>query len=145
MPSECEVCLLSSSDFAFEITLFKSLPFWLMADFSFSGWVCKVIAKLMASSSFIWLNLQSLTFDQGLNYHFALCKSKWILVIATVKLWMIRKSQSSFIPKENLIHPYYIFPPCIHVLFINCVLLSKEMLLKTKITSENAKNALQFY
>ena len=51
---------------------------------------------------------------------------------------------SCFFLKENLICPNYIFPHCILISLIHCVLLSKEILLMPKITPHNTKNALQF-
>ena len=44
-----------------------------------------------------------------------------------------------------LIRLHFIFLYYNHILFIHCMLLSKEVLLITKITSQNAKNALQFF
>ena len=52
--------------------------------------------------------------------------------------------QSSFFPKENLIHPHHVLPYYIHVLFTHCISLSKEILPIPKITSENAKTVSQF-
>ena len=44
-----------------------------------------------------------------------------------------------------LIRLHFIFLYYNHILFIHCMLSSKEVLLITKITSQNAKNALQFF
>ena len=54
------------------------------------------------------------------------------------------KMQHSFFSKENLIHLHHILPHYTHILFIHYVLLLKEMLPIPKITSQNAKNVLQF-
>ena len=54
------------------------------------------------------------------------------------------KIGQQFFPKENLIRPNYIFPHYILILFIHCILLSKEILLIPTITTKNAKNASQF-
>ena len=62
-----------------------------------------------------------------------------------VKLYIILKLQSSFFSKENLIRPNYIFPRYILILFINCILLSKEeIVFIPNITAQNAKSASQF-
>ena len=45
---------------------------------------------------------------------------------------------------ENLIHLDHTLPHYVHILFIHCMLLLVEILLILKITSQNAKNALQF-
>ena len=46
--------------------------------------------------------------------HFANC---WVnLVIAIIKLWITWKIWNSLFPKENLIHPHYIFPHYIHII-----------------------------
>ena len=52
--------------------------------------------------------------------------------------------RSSFFSKKNLIHLDHTFPHYIHILLIHCMLLLTEILLILKITSQNAKNALQF-
>ena len=52
--------------------------------------------------------------------------------------------QSSFFPKESLIHPHHVLPYYIQVLFTHCISLSKEILPIPKITSENAKTVSQF-
>ena len=52
--------------------------------------------------------------------------------------------RSSFFPKENLNRPNYIFPHHILILFIHCILLSREILHIPKITPPNGKNALRF-
>ena len=52
--------------------------------------------------------------------------------------------QSSFFPKENLIHPHHVLPYYIPVLFTHYISLSKEILPIPKITSENAKTVSQF-
>ena len=54
------------------------------------------------------------------------------------------KIAKQFFPKENSIRPNYIGPYYILILFIHYILLSKEILLLTKITPQNIKNASQF-
>ena len=54
------------------------------------------------------------------------------------------KIAKQFSPKENLVRSNYVFPHYIFILFIHCILLSKEILLIPTITWQNAKNALQF-
>ena len=44
----------------------------------------------------------------------------WILVTVIAELYIIRKMQSSFFPKENLIHQDHTLPHYIHILFIHC-------------------------
>ena len=81
------------------------------------------------------------------GFELSLCTTqiaKWILVVVIVKLYIIRKLRSSFFPKENLIRPNYIFPNHILILFIHCILLSREILHIPKITPPNGKSALQF-
>ena len=51
--------------------------------------------------------------------------------------------QSSFFPKENLIHLDLTLPHNIHVLYIHCMLLLAEILLLLKITSKNALHFLK--
>ena len=51
---------------------------------------------------------------------------------------------SSFFPKENLIHLDHTLPHYIQILFIHYVLLFAEILPILNITSQNAKNALEF-
>ena len=55
------------------------------------------------------------------------------------------KITKHFFPKENLICPDYIFPFYTLSLFIHCILLSREILVVTKITPQNTKSASQFF
>ena len=69
------------------------------------------------------------------------------LVIAIVKLYILRKMSSSLFTKESLIHWHYIYPlypHYIHILFIHYILLWKEILLIPKIALQNARDASQF-
>ena len=81
----------------------------------------------------------------GSNYRFALCKMQsefYLLQLQSCKSY--EKIESSFFPKENLIHLDHTLPHYIHILIIHCMLLSPELLLILKIALQNAKNALQF-
>ena len=68
---------------------------------------------------------------------------EWILV-CDCNVYIIQKLKSSFFPKKNLICANYTFSHYVLILFIHCILLSKEILLIPKITPQNGKNALQF-
>lgn len=71
--------------------------------------------------------------------HFANYKVNSIYCkVVNQKLW------SRFFPKEILICPNHIFPHYILISFIHCMLLSKEILLISKTTPQNAKTASQF-
>ena len=65
---------------------------------------------------------------------------KWRLLIA--KLLIMSKMQSSFFPKDILVHPHYIISKLCHILLIYCKLLSKEILFKPKITKGELKSLL---
>ena len=62
--------------------------------------------------------------------------AKWIY--CNCKIVNNTKTAKQVLPKENLIRPH-IFRRYIHILFIHCILLSNEILLITKFTSQNAK------
>ena len=79
---------------------------------------------------------------QGSNYRFTFCEVIssyfYCIVVNHTKIAM------QCFPKEPLIRPNYIFSCYIHILFIHCILLSKDILLIIKVTPQNVKNVSQF-
>ena len=78
---------------------------------------------------------------QGSNYRIALCRVNSSFY--DYKFVNHTKIANLFFPKENVIRLNYIFPHYILILFIYCILLSREILLIPKIAPQNAKNTLQ--
>ena len=67
-----------------------------------------------------------------------ICEISIIIIMICQKLGSLGLVQQ----KIKLPLPYICY---INIFFIRCILLSKEILLIAKITSQNAKNALQFF